>query len=172
VLCAVCLASICILLILQAIVPIVFFLCRIWGSVRILIHFAAPSNSAAASAASGWLQTMQAIFDPSLGFFNAVIFVFMSEQDRDAFFKILFNVKVYRYIRTSCVCTLLWGTPDVHIKSPVDSSGRDLVNKRGVRYQGEDSEVSVGDECDGMGESSSSYFDFNESSATYNNNTY
>jgi hypothetical protein len=164
---------------MQAIVPVVFFLCRIWGSVRIVIHFAAPADSAAASASSSWLQTMQAIFDPSLGFFNAVIFVFMSQQDRDAFFNIIFNIKLFRYIRNTQVCAAIFGTHDCSkVGSPVNSSGRNGANAKRVRYQGEDSDLSMSEGCDGEnyhrpllgGESASSYF--NESSATYNANAY
>ena len=147
-----------------------FFLCRLWGSVRIIIHFAASGDSAAASASSSWLQTMQAIFDPSLGFFNAVIFVFMSQQDRDAFYNIIFKSKLFLYIRYSCLCVSLFGAySGVRKVSSQLSSGRGVAAKR-VRYQGEDSEISsYSDEYE---DGTSSYFDLNESSATYNINAY
>mmetsp|Transcript_17550 Transcript_17550/g.29421 ORF Transcript_17550/g.29421 Transcript_17550/m.29421 type:complete len:543 (-) Transcript_17550:46-1674(-) len=160
----------------MAIVPIVFFIYRLWGSVRIIIHFAAPSDSPAASASSSWLQTMQAIFDPSLGFFNAVIFVFMSQQDRDAFYNIIFKSKIFLYIRNSAICIAIFGAArNSRVKSPQSTSGRTMAHKKRVRYQGEDSELSRDDDYDPLDESyvdSSSYFDFNESSATYNGNTY
>ena len=161
----------------KAIVPVVFFLCRIWGSARSIIHFADPSSDSAASvAASTWLQTMQAIFDPALGFFNAVIFVFMSPHDRDAFFQIIFNAKLYRYCRNGYICTFVLGIPQTPPTVPVNTSSAKRATKQRVCYQGEDSEVSVSEEGGYRGrrvESSfSSHLDFNESSVTCNINTY
>jgi hypothetical protein len=50
-----------------------------------------PSSSsssahAAHHAADTWLYLMQAIFDPLQGFFNAILFVFLSENDRQNIF--------------------------------------------------------------------------------------
>lgn len=154
--------------------PIVFFFCRLWGSVRIVIYFSSPSHSAAAAASSGWLQTMQAIFDPSLGFFNALIFVFMSKQDRDAFFDIISHSMLCRCVRDSSACSAIFGQRDFRLKSPQTSSGKVSAKNKRVRYQGEDSELSASenDDHDGNRYSSSSFFDVNESSATCNMNCY
>lgn len=50
-----------------------------------------PSSSSASAnaahhAADTWLYLMQAIFDPLQGFFNAILFVFLSENDRQNIF--------------------------------------------------------------------------------------
>ena len=127
--------------VVQAIVPIVFLFCRLWGSVRIIIHVAAPSDSIASSMASGWLQTMQAIFDPSMGFFNALIFVFMSKQDRDAFFGLIFSARMYRYFRSTDCCIFCIGEE----KSSGNESAKEVGSRKRARYQGEDSELSISD---------------------------
>lgn len=123
---------------------------------------------------------MQAIFDPAMGFFNAVIFVFMSQQDRDAFFQIIFSAKLYRYVRSGCICTLLFGASAVRLREvPANNSstrGRLTNPNQRACYQGEDSEQSASEGYRGAsmgGDGSfSSHFDFTESSASYNINTY
>ena len=68
---------------LQAIVPVVFFIIRVWGTLRIMISFTADSETAAAGLPSqAWMRILQAIFDPAQGFANAIIFVLLSKEDR------------------------------------------------------------------------------------------
>jgi hypothetical protein len=54
------------------------------------LFYPSSSSSAAAHgahhAADTWLFLMQAIFDPLQGFFNAILFVFLSENDRQNIF--------------------------------------------------------------------------------------
>lgn len=64
----------------QALVPIIFFLTRIWGSLRIFFYIS--NSSTLESIADSPLYYLQAIFDPSQGFFNSIIFVFLSTKDR------------------------------------------------------------------------------------------
>lgn len=59
----------------MAAVPIVFFLIRFWGSLRVVWIYAAPARPT-----ESWLRTMIDIFDPSQGFFNAVLFVMLSRD--------------------------------------------------------------------------------------------
>lgn len=63
-------------------VPVVFFLIRLWGNVRIFIYAFAASSSPATDAADGWMRVMHAVFDPSQGFFNSLIFVLLSREER------------------------------------------------------------------------------------------
>jgi hypothetical protein len=60
----------------MAVLPIVFFFIRFWGSCRILIN-AVSTPSHQTNEAFGILQ---AFFDPSQGFFNALIFILGSED--------------------------------------------------------------------------------------------
>lgn len=149
----------------MAVVPIVFFLCRIWGSVRVIIEFSAPSDSPSASASSSWLQTMQAIFDPSQGFFNAIIFVFMSQQDREAFFKIIYASQVFQCIRAIFSLFVCCDSNAKQKKNSSDGVDISATNDQRPTYQGEDSISSPSVDID-IG--SSSFFEcIDESSASY-----
>lgn len=53
---------------LLALVPLVFFLVRIWSSLRAVLLVASSRNPR-------WLELMQAFFDPAQGFFNALLFL-------------------------------------------------------------------------------------------------
>jgi hypothetical protein len=66
----------------QALVPVIFFLIRIWGTLRIFLYLFSSSDSEADRVADSSLFYLQAIFDPSQGLFNAIIFVFLSSKDR------------------------------------------------------------------------------------------
>jgi hypothetical protein len=71
----------------QAVVPVLFIMIRLWGSVRAILYFANPSDSSAEfSHADRWLQYLQAAFDPSQGFFNFVVFVASSREGRANFY--------------------------------------------------------------------------------------
>jgi hypothetical protein len=63
-------------------VPIVFFLLRFWGSIRVVLYFSYSSNSEEFDRTDKWLKYMQAIFDPSQGFFNSLLFVVTSKEGR------------------------------------------------------------------------------------------
>jgi hypothetical protein len=59
----------------MAAVPVVFFCIRFWNSLRVVLNYAG-----AAAASQQWLRIMVDIFDPSQGFFNAVLFVVFSSD--------------------------------------------------------------------------------------------
>jgi hypothetical protein len=59
----------------MAAVPIVFFCIRFWGSLRVILNYADSST-----ATNEWLRILVDIFDPSQGFFNAVLFVMLSRD--------------------------------------------------------------------------------------------
>lgn len=61
-----------------ALLPIVFIFIRFWSSIRVILLFAGDDKTAN----SPFLVVMQALFDPSQGFFNAILFVFFSSKDR------------------------------------------------------------------------------------------
>ena len=61
-----------------AILPILLLFIRLWGSLRIILEISGRDDLAN----SGFLKLMQAFFDPSQGFFNAILFVFTSAEDR------------------------------------------------------------------------------------------
>lgn len=63
-------------------VPLVFFFIRFWGSIRAILYFAYSSDNGHYNGTGGWLKYMQAIFDPSQGFFNALLFVVTSSEGR------------------------------------------------------------------------------------------
>jgi hypothetical protein len=66
----------------QAVVPVLFILIRLWGSVRAILYFAHPSDTSNGfSDADRWLQYLQAAFDPSQGFFNFLVFVASSREE-------------------------------------------------------------------------------------------
>jgi len=60
-------------------VPVVFFLIRLWGSVLAVQTFIDPEEGGLQ-----WVSRMSAFFDPSQGFFNGLIFVFASGEVREA----------------------------------------------------------------------------------------
>lgn len=62
-------------------IPIVFMICRIWGTV----HTFLPGHPT-------WLSYFQAFFDPLQGFFNGIIFVLLSSNCREEYMK-LFKCK-------------------------------------------------------------------------------
>jgi hypothetical protein len=66
----------------QAMVPVVFFCLRFWGSIRAVLFFSYPSDSEEFKQIDGWLKYMQAICDPIQGFFNALLFVVTSKEGR------------------------------------------------------------------------------------------
>lgn len=68
-----------------AAVPIVLITIRLWSSIRIVLQFAHPHKSTADNFFAG----MQAFFDPSQGIFNAMLFVFASEEDRRNMFEVI-----------------------------------------------------------------------------------
>jgi hypothetical protein len=61
-----------------AAVPVVLFLIRIWSSLRIILYFSGYHTLGS----DAFLEGMQAFFDPSQGFFNALLFVLASPEDR------------------------------------------------------------------------------------------
>lgn len=72
---------------LMALVPLVFFSIRIWGSLRSILIYADRDSSAIP-----WLTYMQALFDPSQGFFNFLLFVASSPTERAATFEFILYV--------------------------------------------------------------------------------
>ena len=63
-------------------VPLVFFFIRFWGSIRAILYFLTADRHGHYNGSGGWLKYMQAIFDPSQGFFNALLFVVTSTEGR------------------------------------------------------------------------------------------
>lgn len=55
--------------------PLIFFFIRFWGSVRVIMNYYGAPDSI-----NTVFSVMQGIFDPSQGFFNALIFVFASKD--------------------------------------------------------------------------------------------
>jgi hypothetical protein len=63
-------------------VPVVFFFIRFWGSIRAILYFAHASDSEHYDNVDIFLRYLQAFFDPSQGFFNALLFVVTSTEGR------------------------------------------------------------------------------------------
>lgn len=63
-------------------VPLVFFSIRFWGSIRAILYFLTADRHGHYNGSGGWLRYMQAMFDPSQGFFNALLFVVTSTEGR------------------------------------------------------------------------------------------
>ena len=88
-------------------VPLVFFFIRFWGSIRAILYFAYSNNNGHYNGNGGWLKYMQAIFDPSQGFFNALLFVVTSTEGRQNV-ALAWNyfTRYYRLVLTTlCPCT-------------------------------------------------------------------
>lgn len=66
---------------LQATVPVIFFVIRLWGSLRVLLTFLSVSHRHHRGTDS-WLEVLQAVFDPSQGFCNFLLFIAFSQEDR------------------------------------------------------------------------------------------
>ena len=66
----------------QAMVPLLFFFIRFWGSIRAILYFAEENHDSNHDGEDGWLKYMQAFFDPTQGFFNALLFVVTSTDGR------------------------------------------------------------------------------------------
>ena len=65
----------------MAAVPVVFLFIRFWGSLRVVMKsLRAPASNAS------WLHFMVDAFDPSQGFFNAVLFVGLSNDGQRSIF--------------------------------------------------------------------------------------
>lgn len=60
----------------MAMVPLVFFVIRFWGSLQMVLNYFQVSSS------HQWISILECAFDPSQGFFNAVLFVFTSADGR------------------------------------------------------------------------------------------
>jgi hypothetical protein len=90
-----------------ALLPLVFIFVRFWGSLHILLVYA-KSPAAENSVIIG----LQTFFDPSQGFFNAILFVLFSRSDRQ---------EVYQNLCSFCsFCCPLWSKK--FIKKPSKSS--------------------------------------------------
>jgi hypothetical protein len=79
-----------------AAVPVMLFFIRMWSSIRIIIQYARPNSNYGDSFFAG----MQAFFDPSQGIFNAILFVFLSPDDRRNMLQLL--NKVWQYVYGLC----------------------------------------------------------------------
>jgi hypothetical protein len=108
---------------MQALVPVLFFLARIWGSLRILIYAFAGDNAVATSSADGWMHTMQAIFDPSQGFLNALLFVFLSSKNMNSLGNAITSSRCYVACRKSTVMEGIMGKYDPSQKAEVLKEG-------------------------------------------------
>lgn len=71
-----------------------FFFARIWGSVRIIIYASSDDENLAVQSANTWLRTLQAIFDTSQGFLNAIIFVFLSSENMKLLYQLICRPKL------------------------------------------------------------------------------
>lgn len=88
----------------QALVPILFFLARIWGSIRILIYATCDDDNLATHSANTWLKTMQAIFDTSQGFLNAILFVFLSTENMSFLYDYFYLSRFFEIIGCDGCC--------------------------------------------------------------------
>lgn len=79
------------------VLPIVFILIRLWSSLRVILLAAGAEDASR----NDFLLVMQAFFDPSQGFFNAVLFVFFSPEDRTRLWDTM-----TRFARHACVVCL------------------------------------------------------------------
>lgn len=64
-----------------------FFFIRIWGTLNVILHLVYPSSQFL------WLSMCQAIFDPSQGFVNFVLFVLTSNDEME-----LLKTKLYSVV--------------------------------------------------------------------------
>lgn len=84
-------------------VPVLFFIARIWGSIRIIIYATNSSNdSIQVQSANTWLKSLQAIFDTSQGFLNFILFILLSSENMRLVYEILYNSLIYFYYRFIC----------------------------------------------------------------------
>ena len=68
-------------------VPAIFFVIRAWGNWRTVMDLSATSSaSMGAEANPSWMELLQAVFDPSQGFFNGLLFVLLSAKSRRSVF--------------------------------------------------------------------------------------
>lgn len=67
----------------MSIVPCLFFFARFWGSLRVVLQYAAPE----ALRQAAFVGFMQAVMDPSQGFCNFLLFVATSEEERRGFWR-------------------------------------------------------------------------------------
>eukprot|EP01033_Poteriospumella_lacustris_P000112 gene111-73_t len=79
------------------VLPIVFIFIRLWSSLRVILLAAGAEEASR----NDFLLVMQAFFDPSQGFFNAVLFVFFSPEDRSRLWD-----TITRFTRHACVTCL------------------------------------------------------------------
>lgn len=77
------------------VLPIVFIFIRMWSSLRVILLAAGAQDASK----NEFLQVMQAFFDPSQGFFNAVLFVFFSPEDRSRLWETLAGTTRHACIR-------------------------------------------------------------------------
>ena len=87
-------------------VPLVFFSIRFWGSIRAILYFLAADQHGHYNGSGGWLKYMQAIFDPSQGFFNALLFVVTSTEGRQNV--VIAWAYLSRYWRMTINCLCPW----------------------------------------------------------------
>jgi hypothetical protein len=78
--------------------PLVFLFIRFWGSMRIILTYANYQNKQV----NEFFAIMQAFFDPSQGFFNAILFVFLSTEDRQSLYLSL--AMIFSFASEYCSC--------------------------------------------------------------------
>jgi hypothetical protein len=81
-----------------AAVPLVMIGIRFWSSVRIILQYARPHKDNADS----FFEVMQALFDPTQGHLNALIFVLASKEDRQNLCLLMQRAK--SYVLSCLVC--------------------------------------------------------------------
>lgn len=119
----------------MASIPIVFFIIRFWGNLRILLSFAQSSE-----AQNSTLADMQYFFDPSQGFFNAILFVLSSaDGQRSVVFGFSFVCENYLFFipgSLRCARSLKeqWMPPTVKIYYSNTNSGRS-INSEGLKQR-------------------------------------
>jgi hypothetical protein len=77
------------------VLPIVFIFIRMWSSLRVILLAAGAEDASR----NEFLQIMQAFLDPSQGFFNAVLFVLFSPEDRSRLWETLTRTTRHACIR-------------------------------------------------------------------------
>lgn len=158
-----------------AAVPLVLISIRLWSSIRIILQFAHPHKSTADNFFAG----MQAFFDPSQGIFNAILFVFASEEDRNNIFEVIdYLIRRAKAALYQCVTGhKLYHSEDSDIKNMNEDSGSEpalrerLITPGGTRAKadsastaGHPSLLDISDEfeCDSAERMSEFSFDLTE----------
>ena len=121
-------------------VPIVFFAGRLFGNINIVRTLIEERGHAL-----DWLDLCQAAFDPSQGFFNAIMFVVFSEEVRSLFWDASRTccTRAARWVYRMCFrCDMCRQYDDVHYQPPLEGQhllygSQDVDTYAGVASSGD-----------------------------------